>query len=150
MSKLSVNLRQQAVRHGLCRLWRKEWSDDCSEQELIDKFKKGLDFCIANDFPDLEVMHRHFDRGLLHRNLIFVDETVSLDDAPNGVYVLNGACTGVLRFRSWAAATVYVRHSSHIHIIAEDFAKVFVRLYDGADADICDLSGSVVKVYDRR
>ena len=79
-----------------------------------------------------------------------MDETVSLDDAPNGVYVLNGACTGVLRFRSWAAATVYVRHSSHIHIIAEDFAKVFVRLYDGADADICDLSGSVVKVYDRR
>ena len=150
MSKLSVNIRQQAIQLGLCDLWRREWSNDCTEQDLINKFKKGIDFCIKNDFPALEVMHHHFDPDLLHKNLIYVDETVNLDNAPNGIYVLNGACTGVLHFREWAAATVYVRHESHIHIIAEAFAKVFVRLYDGGEADVCDVGDSVVKVYDRR
>lgn len=150
MGKLSEQLRQQARKHGLCDLWYREWSIDCTDQDLIDKFKKGIDFCIEHDWPSIDLMKRHFDADLLHRNLIYVDETVYLPDAPNGVYVLNGACTGVLQFKGFAAATVYVRHESSVTVVAEDFAKVFVRVYDEGEADVCDVGDAVVRVYDRR
>lgn len=149
MENLSETLKQQAVSLGLCQQWQRQWGD-CDQQELIDKYKKGLDFCIENQYPANEFIKENFDRSLLHENLIFVDEHINIGYAPNGVYVLNGACTGVLHFREWAAATVYVRHESHVHIIAEDFAKVFVRLYDGGEADVCDVGDAVVKVYDGR
>lgn len=150
MSKLSISLRQQAVKHGLCQLWRREWSDDCTPQDLIDKFKRGIDFCIEHDFPSLEVIHRHFNADLLHQNFIYTDETLRLDEAPSGIYVLQGACTGVLRFHSFATATLHLRHNTHVTVIAEDMARVFIRLHDDSDADIIDLSGSTVRTYDRR
>lgn len=149
MENLSETLKQQAVNLGLCKQWTDAWID-CNQQELIDKYKKGIDFCIEHQYPSNEFIKENFDTTLLHQNLIYVDEHLSLDYAPSGVYILNGECTGTLHFREWAAATVYVRHESHVHIIAEDFAKVFVRVYDGGEVDVCNVGDAAVKVYDRR
>lgn len=149
MSNLSETLKKQAIDLGLCRQWTEAWGD-CDQQELINKHKKGIDFCIEHQYPSNEFIKANFDRTLLHDNLIFVDERINLDDAPSGVYILNGECSGTLHFRSWAAATVYVRHSSNVNIIAEDFAKVFVRVYDEAEVNVCDVGDAVVKVYERK
>lgn len=149
MENLSETLKQQAISLGLCQQWRRQWGE-CDQQELIDKFKKGIDFCIENQYPANEFIKENFDRSLLHENLIFVDEHINIGYAPSGVYILNGECSGTLHFREWAAATVYVRHTSKVSIIAEDFAKVFVRLYDEGETDIYDVGDAVVKVYDRR
>lgn len=149
MENLSETLKRQAVNLGLCKQWTEAWGD-CDQQKLIDKYKKGIDFCLEHQYPSNEFIKDNFDPTLLHQNLIYVDEHLGLDNAPNGIYVLNGECSGTLHFREWAAATVYVRHSSKVSIIAEDFAKVFVRLYDEGEADVCDVGDAVVKVYDRR
>ena len=42
------------------------------------------------------------------------------------------------------------RHTSNVRIIAGDFAKVFVRLYDEAEVDIETEESAVVRVYDRK
>lgn len=149
MENLSETLKQQAVDLGLCRPWTEAWGD-CDQQELIDKYKKGIDFCIDKQYPSNEFIKANFDRALLNANLIFVDEYLDFDMMPSGIYILNGECTGSIRFAPWTAATVYVRHSSHINIIAGDFAKVFVRLYDEAEAETEAEEGAVVRVYDRR
>lgn len=149
MGNLSETLKQEAVSLGLCKLWTDAWGD-CDQQGLIDKFKKGLDFCLERNWPTPDFIKANFDRDLLHTNLIYVDEHIDLKEAPNGVYVLNGECFGTLWFNSWAAATVYVRHGSNVTIVADDFAKVFVRVYDEADAEVVELGDAVVKVYDRR
>lgn len=146
MTNLSETLKQQAISLGLCQQWRKAWGN-CDQQELIDKYKSGLDFCLDRDWPSTDFIKANFDRTLLHRNLIYVDEHVNLDDAPSGIYVLNGECSGTLHFRSWAAATIYVRHTSNVNILAEDFAKVFVRVYDEAEIEVCDIGDAVVRVY---
>lgn len=150
MDKLNAELRQQAVDFGLCAKWRGDWKSDKSQQELIDMWKKGIDFAIIHDYPSIDFIKANFDRKLLNRNLIFVDESIEIRNAPSGIYVINGECSGTLWFNSWAAATVYVRHNSNVRIIADDFAKVFVRLYDDAAADVIELDGAVIKVYDRR
>jgi hypothetical protein len=150
MDKLNTELRQQAVDFGLCDKWRGDWKSDKNQQELIDMWKKGIDFAIIHDYPSIDFIKANFDRKLLNRNLIFVDEPIEIKNAPSGIYVINGECSGTLWFNSWAAATVYVRHNSNVRIIADDFAKVFVRLYDDASADVIELDGAVIKVYDRR
>lgn len=150
MDKLNTELRQQAVDLGLCQQWQRDWAYDKDPQELIDMWKRGIDFAILHDYPSTDFIKSNFDRDLLCANLIYVDEHIDLKDAPNGVYVLNGECSGILWFNSWAAATVYVRHNSNVTIIADDFAKVFVRVYDEANAEIVELDEAVVKVYDRR
>lgn len=149
MNNLSETLKQQAVDLGLCRPWTEAWGN-CDQQELIDKYKKGIDFCIDKQYPSNEFIKANFDRALLNENLIFVDEHIRLDDAPSGIYILNGECSGSIRFAPWTAATVYVRHTSNVRIIAGDFAKVFVRLYDGAEVETEAEESAVVKVYDRK
>lgn len=149
MENLSTTLKKQAVALGLCKLWTEAWGD-CDQQELIDKFKKGIDFCLDKNWPSSEFIKANFDRGLLNANLIFVDEYLDFHMMPNGIYVINGECSGTIRFASWAAATVYVRHSSRIRIEAADFAKIFVRVYDDAEVETSSGESAKIKVYDRR
>lgn len=150
MNNLSETLKQQAVSLGLCKPCTEAWADNSDQQALIDKFKKGIDFCLDRDWPSSDFIKANFDRGLLNANLIFVDEYVDMDMAPSGIYILNGECSGRMRFAPWAAANVYVRHNSKMNIVADDFAKVFVRVYDEADVEVNSDESAVVKVYDRR
>lgn len=149
MENLSETLKQQAVDLGLCRPWTDAWGD-CDQQGLIDKFVKGIDFCLERDWPTTEFIKSNFDRSLLNRNLIFVDEHIDVKEARGGVYVINGECSGTIRFPQWAAATIYVRHRSKIRIEADGFAKVFIRVYDGAEVDVSQQGGAIAMVYDKR
>lgn len=150
MNKLNEELRTQAIKNGLCAAWRHSWESDKTQQELIDMYVKGIDFSLLHDWPSVNFIKANFDRELLNRNLLFVDEDIDLDNAPSGVYVLNGECSGIIRLAPWAVATLYLRHNTNIRIIAGDFARVFVRLYDNADATVNAGESTVVKVYDRR
>lgn len=151
MDNLSETLKHEAIGRALCAKWQSEWADDSDQQTLIDKYKRGIDFIIKQgEWPTNDFIKANFDRELLHDNLIFVDEDIDLECAPSGIYILNGKCSGVLRFGEWAAATIFVRHNSKIRIEADSFAKVFVRLYDNADVECGYNESAVVKVYDRR
>lgn len=150
MESLSDILKREATEHHACKKALRAWPEDGDTQKLIDLWKANLDFAIESGFPATDSIKANFDPELLHANLIFVDEDIDLKDAPSGIYVLNGGCSGTIRFGQWAAATVYVRHSSNVVILAGDFSKVFVRLYDEAEADILGMDEAVVKVYDRR
>lgn len=150
MNNLSETLKQQAVNLGLCKPWTEAWTDNCDQQELIDKYKKGIDFCLDRDWPSNDFIKANFDRDLLNANLIFVDEYVDMDMAPSGIYILNGECSGTIRFQQWAAATIYVRHNSKVNIVASDFAKIFVRIYDEAQTVYEVKENAVVRIYDRR
>lgn len=150
MDKLNTELRQQAVDLGLCAQWQKDWVSDKDPQELIGMWKKGIDFAILHGYPTNGFIKENFDRKMLNDNLVFIDEDITLDNAPSGVYVLNGECSGVIRLAPWSVATLYLRHDTNVIIEAGDFARVFVRLYDNADATVNARESAIVKVYDRR
>lgn len=150
MDNLSILLRSQACELGLCNKWFSEWADESDPQTLIDKFKRGLDFCIERNWPSVKFIRSNFDSTLLHNNLIYVDEHINLSEAPSGIYVINGDCSGTLMFKAWATATIYVRHTSNIKIIADDFSKICLRLYDESDAEVVAIEGSSVKLHDYR
>lgn len=150
MDNLSDILKRQASSLSACHKAMREWPEDGDPQKLIELWKSNIDFALEKDFPSVDFIKANFDQELLNDNLVFVDEYVDMNMAPSGVYVLNGECTGRIKFAPWTAATLYVRHSSNIIVEATDFAKVFVRLYDNASVvDEYDDSASV-RIYDRR
>lgn len=150
MDNVSEYLKGEARKLHACNKAMRQWPGDGDEQGLVDLWKHSIDFAIDNDFPPAEFIKSNFDRALLNRNLVFVDEYVSLDNAPNGIYVLNGECSGVLRFGQWAAAEIYLRHTTSVRIEAGAYAKLFIRLYDDASVEYDTAEGAVVRVYDRR
>lgn len=151
MDSLSDILKQEAVERNLCAKWTAEWADDSDQQTLIDKYVRGIDFIIKQgEWPTNEFIKANFDRELLHDNLIFVDEHIDLTDAPSGIYILNGECSGTIHVAPWSVATLYLRHDTNVQIEAGDFARVFIRLYDNSNATVSAAENAIVKVYDRR
>lgn len=148
----SEYLREEAVGLGLCEQWRGEWLDGQGDDELIDKFKTGIDFCILHDWPSVEYIKGHFGKDVLHGHGVFVDDNLGNGVAGHptvggGSVVLLGRCTGRLRFGGFDVATVYVRHECDVEIVVSDFARVDVRVYEHGNATVVGNSVSCVRCY---
>lgn len=144
MKNLSEEIKSQAVELGLCDKWRDEWADDSSKDELVDKFIRGLDFCIRHDFPTTDVMREHFG-DTIHRHGVYVDEKV--EAVSQKVVVLNGSCDAELEYGDFDCARVWVRHTSKVRIMVGGFASVKVMVLDNSDAHIINSSCRKVLVY---
>lgn len=151
MDELNSELRQGAISLGLCQQWQSQWDGSCSQWELIEKYKRGMDFCIKHDYPDKDYIKRNFDKEILNANLIFVDEHLDFGDKRlrSGTYVLLGECTGTLKFDHWATATIFVRHKSNVKVESTRFAAVFVRTYEQAEVTVETDGRGKVKVLHR-
>ena len=66
-NKLSEELKSQAIGLGLCEQWTNSWGNP-SEQELINKFLHGIDFCIKHDYPTNEYIKKNFDKDGNRKN----------------------------------------------------------------------------------
>lgn len=143
---LSSTLKNQAVSSGLCEQWTNEWRNEETQQTLIEKYKRGLDFCIERNWPDISFIEDNFDKKLLADNLIYNNDEIQIDNAPDGVWILNGCCTGNIFFRGYAAATVYIRHDSNVNIFAMDSSVVFVRVMDNSFVGAESYDASKMKI----
>lgn len=148
-TELSQRLKTEARNLGLCDEWFSKWEPTCSQQELIDKYIKGLDFAIKHDFPTPDFIDQHFDKELLHKNQIYCNDQIDVYGGGNGFYVINGDCAGQIHFHTCATATVYVRHNSKLKIKATRLSRIIVKVHDNAQVKTeCD-AGSTIKVFKR-
>lgn len=149
---INKSLKEKAITLGLCKQWQTEWKEDTDLFELADKFKRGQDFCIRHNYPSLEYIRQNFNTEEMAHFGIFVDELPSTngESLPNDTYVCMGECEGDMIFGRWACALVYLRHESKVRIIAGEFAKISVRLYEDSNVWVeCDDSAKV-SILDRR
>lgn len=151
MNDREVNfiLRDVADSLGVCREFRDEWKDDFSRKDLIDFYKKGIEFCIEYNFPDIMFIKSNFKKNMLHENNIFVDEAFDEVKNGSGVYVCNGNSTGTLKFKGMDVATVYVRHTCNVNITAEGVSKVFIDVLDASSVNIRQIDNATVYVYQK-
>ena len=150
--ELSIVLREMArtQRKPLCDEWYGEWKDNCGVDILLNKYVRGIDFCIENDYPSLDFIRRNFKKEDLHRHHIYLDEEVSLNESESGYYVFLGHCTGTAWFTGFVAVTIYMRHDSNIWIDAFDGARVMTMLYDKSKSKSRADRYSRVQTLDRR
>ena len=141
-------LREQAVNLGLCEEWQNEWIGKLKDNELIARYKKGIDFSIQHDWPSVDYIKQNFKSVDLQKNGIYCDEHVV--DAPlpkDGVMVFLGYCTGRIEIGGYDVATIYVRHKCSLDIRVKRFARVRICLYDKARVSVIGGSASDTYVY---
>ena len=124
---LSERLKGEAVKLGLCEQWQGEWPDGASKDDMAEKFVRGQDFCIKHDWPSVKVIKRHFG-DVMHRHGVYADEEFYISNKP--MLILVGKCEGHVVIDGRHTSTIYVRHTSRLHIKADGEARVFVSVYD--------------------
>lgn len=142
LEKVNTILKSKAMGLGLCAQWTNEWNPDSSYDELVDKFKRGLDFCIQFDYPSNEVIKAFFDAEILRNHHVYVDESLDINNCESDIYVIQGKSDMSLTFNRYSVATISVRHSSKVNIDCTGYSKVFVRVYDSAEVTITQYSNS--------
>jgi len=147
--ELNISLREMARSSGLCDEWYAEWSDDDTIDGCLERYVRGFDFSIKNDYPSIDFIRKNFRKDDLHRHNIYIDDQVSLD-GDNGYYIFLGNCNATLAVDGLKAVTVYVRHNSEVNVTASNGAKVFVRYYDNSKGECIDDGWSVCKKYERK
>lgn len=152
MDSLNTILKRDAVALGLCEQWTREWDHSYDDFEFCEKFKKGMDFCIRHDYPSLDFIRRYCDVEAVSEFGVFVDSLGKMEGTvmPNDTYVCMGECEGTLTFPRWGCALVYVRHNSKVKIVAGEFAKISVRLYDNAEVELDGTDSTTFTVIDKR
>ena len=132
--EFSIVLRELACsqKTPLCKEWTEQWDDDSDIDVLLDKYVRGFDFCVKNDYPSLEFSRKYFTdkKESLHRHHIYFDEDVDIETHASGFWIFLGSSKGRVRFNGFAVATVYLRHDSDLVIESTGLAKVFVKKYD--------------------
>lgn len=126
--ELNNLLRNKARQLGLCDQWYKDWSDNETMQQLIEKYLRGIDFCIKHDYPNLYFARKVFPKDILKANGIFLDSLVDADNLMRSVVI--GNSIGVLRYSGNRTGNIYVRHSSEVTIDVKGDSKVFIEAYD--------------------
>lgn len=128
MDNVNEKLRNEAVNLGLCDKWQSEWKESWDKQKLIDKFYEGLDFCIINHYPSNEFIKRNFDRDLLRKNGLLVDDEYSLLNPKQSI--LLGTSKSTVRVNAMNVSRIWVRDISSVKIIARGYAGVIVHVLD--------------------
>ena len=150
--ELSITLREMArsQRVPLCDKFYNEWSEDDSIDVLLDRYKKGFDFAVENDYPTLAFIRANFSKADLHRHLIYIDEEVNEICSNSHTIVCLGKCTGSIEFNSWSVGNVYLRHESAVKVISDDMARVMVTEYENSECIKRQYGDSHLTIYDKR
>lgn len=144
--ELSKILRKSAreQKNRLCDEWYDNWDLNGDRQYLIDLYLKGIDFAIDNDWPDNAFIVRNFDRHLLRKNNILVNDKWSVAN-PKTVVMLGNSISTV-RNSGWNVATCYVRHESNATVICKNMSFTTLHVHDNATVkiEIFDKANAVV------
>ena len=127
-------LRDKAIELGLCDQWQSYWKKDWDDRKMIAKYKEGIDFCLANDFPSVEYIKSHFNKQELRNGGVFVDDKHSVLNAK--MIVVRGCSDITARYNGNTVAEVYVTDNSKLRLYAKNHCHVILHILGNAQVDI--------------
>ena len=128
IDELNSTLSKKAIDLGLCQQWQQSWNGIWDKQKMIEKFFEGIDFCLMYRYPSYEFIKNNFDRDLLRKNSILLDDKYSLLNPKESV--LFGKSESTIRFNARNHGTVYLRDNSTAKIKASGKSFVLIHLLD--------------------
>ena len=130
MNELNKDLKGQAISLGLCQQWTDMWSGDWSQQKLIERMYKGIDFCLKHHWPSNEYIKGHFGKDLLRSNNIFVDDKMSTLNPQKSLSL--GSSDVTYRYNTNSHGIIHIRDNSAVKVIAKNRSFVIVHLFENA------------------
>ena len=143
--ELNNLLKRRARELGLCDQWYDDWGDKDSMQQLLEKYLRGIDFCIKHDYPKLEFARKVFPKDILMANGIFLDSSIDASNLVTAVAL--GESIGILRYHTSRTGNIYVRHHANVRIEVDENSKVFVEAYDNCRVHVVAKGFSKAFVY---
>ncbi len=133
-SKKNSELRDKAISLGLCDLWQELWSKDWDDMKMIERYKEGIDFCLANDFPSVEYIKSHFSKEDLRKGGLFMDDKRSVLNEK--MIVVRGSSDITARYNGDTVAEVYITDSATLKVYAKNHCHVILHIIGNAQVDI--------------
>lgn len=126
---LSKQLAKQAKAKGICAPWHAELLTLQDKDAMVEMYLKGIDFCLANDYPNNDFIRKHF-KGVMEKQGVFLDDNVKVENMPKCV------CLGVTQARvevqGFQVCEIFAKHDSELNVIAKDNAFVVIDIFDNA------------------
>lgn len=130
---ISEQLRQLAIENGVCDKFLNGWSGNESMDELIDKYWKGMDFCIDKNFPPVEFIRSNM-KGSIEKYGIFIDGSFNVTDMKS-IALYEGA-DGTSSYQSFSTGDIYMFNGSRLNLIVGEHAFVYISMWPGSILNI--------------
>lgn len=124
----SEYLFKKAVELGLCQEWKSGWKDDLDS--LLTMYKKGIDFCIEHDYPNLDFVRKNLSGKTEHKD-IYIDAEKTIEAYKETIICL-GNCKMTFEVKPYAVVRIYVLHNSEIKINVSEGAILMIDAYDNS------------------
>lgn len=124
-TQLSLQLKKEAVRLGLCKQWTEAWKDNTTQQELINKFIRGYDFCLKHNWPSVDFICDNFDEDLLHKNGIIARGRYSFLN-PETCIVMGDGTQATIRINGKHPSRIYLNSGTSTKIIVKTSELVII------------------------
>jgi hypothetical protein len=127
--KLSKALAKQARGLNICQEWHDELMSLDSKRAMVEMYLKGIDFCLANDFPNNDFIRTNF-QGVMEPFGIFLDDSIDLVNVAKCVAL--GQTDGRVEITDFGCSEIFVKHRSELTIIAKGDAFVMADVFDNS------------------
>lgn len=147
MNKLNETLKAEAIAIGLCQQWQNDWVTNKSSVDLIEMYKRGIDFCIDHEWPSCDWIISHFDKAELRDRNIFVGESGGEIVLSNGVAVVRDCREVSISIPRNSVVTLHCQRNGHISVTLHKGARAFIHLHDTPAAVEAIETMATAKIY---
>ena len=131
--ELNKTLREEARFLGLCDEWYNAWKD-YSEDELVDRMYKGIDFVLKHHWPTNDFIKKNFKQEFLRSHGVFVDDTYSACNTQESLVL--GHSDIRYRYSGRYCGIINLRDNSTAYITARGDGLVIVHMLDNATVKV--------------
>lgn len=126
---------------GMCEKGQGGLMNSSSIDDLVTEYWKGIDFCLAKDYPRMRVMKRF--QNEFRKQHVYLDETVKIENIEKTVFL--GLCYATFIANDYSVCRIYVKHASKLNIKASDNSYVMVDALNTSDVIVeCTENAKVI------
>lgn len=133
--KIVKELAKRAKARGICTPWHEELLKlgDTDIRAMVEMYLKGIDFCLANNYPGNDFIRAHF-KGRMERYGVFLDDEINVENKPKCVCL--GATCGRVEVTGFNVCEIYAKDEARLDVIAKDNAFVMIDVLGNAVVNV--------------
>lgn len=136
-------MREEGRFLGMCdEFYNETWN--YSQEQLVEKMFKGIDFCLQHHWPSNEFIKKNFKRDFLREHGVFLDDEYSICNTQESL-VLGGSKIRY-RYNGKHYGNIRVRDLSMVEVTAKGDVLVIVHLFECACAKVSQSDKAKVAV----
>lgn len=134
---------KKAKKKGLCKEWFQEMMENDSFENLSDRYFKGSDWALENDFPPIEIMQKVYKET--EKFGLMLDKKGDFLNTER--VALFGKSDVNFKYDGYSVGTIIARHGSKIDVTAKGNSILFINILDSVEAHLRTEDDAKIYVY---